>query len=74
MIEECGWYILDYLKMEQKFNVEITANASCGGAVIATQSNMTITYSKFERNSAKIGGAIVLFAHKRSKICQYIRH
>ena len=55
---------LDYLKYEQ--NTEITTNISCGGAIIATQSNVTVTHCIFEMNSAVIGGA--MFVHKGSKI------
>ena len=49
-----------------KVDLNILVHAKVGGAIIATQSTVTIIKSRFEGNSAEIGGAI--FANDGSKI------
>lgn len=56
--------ILEYL--QQTFFGTILINVNVGGAVIVTNSNLTVRHSHFEGNSAQIGGA--LFSELNSNI------
>ena len=56
--------ILEYL--QRTFFGTILVNVNVGGAVIVTNSNLTVRFSHFEGNSAQIGGA--LFSELSSNI------
>ena len=49
--------ILEYQDTQEEMNTD-SVYAFVGGAIIVTQSNVTITGSMFERNHADVGGAI----------------
>ena len=59
VITNCSFVDNRFGKYHGPFKVwKLSVHAHIGGAIIANQSNMTITETKFEGNTAEIGGAI----------------
>ena len=59
VITNCSFVDNRFGKYHGPFKVwKLSIHAHIGGAIIANQSNMTITETKFEGNTAEIGGAI----------------